>query len=204
METIVLASASSQRHEYFKLLGIPFIARPSTIEETWDETLPLEEAPKAIATRKVLCAAESLQAESAEAPVARWVFGADTIAAMDGRVFGKPKDRAHAKHMLSRLQNRAHKVITGIALYRLDHKRLSAKTVISAVNFAPMPNAEIEWYLDTGEWEGAAGAYKAQGIASCFISGVQGSFSNVVGLPLREFYTLLRENGYEYGATRSY
>ncbi|MDR0375627.1 MAG: Maf family protein [Treponema sp.] len=213
METIVLASASPRRHEYFRLLGIPFIVKPSTIEETWDENLPLEDAPRAIATRKALSVAESLQTDGvgtqadnqagypADSP--RWVFGADTIVAIDGRVFGKPKNRAQARLMLSSLQNRVHRVISGIVLCWLEDRRVSASTVVSEVRFAPMSNAEIEWHLDTGEWEGAAGAYKAQGLASCFIAGVQGSFSNVVGLPLREFYTLLRESGYEYGAAAS-
>ncbi|MDR1219104.1 MAG: Maf family protein [Treponema sp.] len=203
METIVLASASPRRHDYFRLLGIPFVVKPSTVEETWDENLPLEEVPKAIATRKALSVAESALTDGGGTLAEfRWVFGADTIVAIDGRILGKPKDRAHAKIMLSLLQNRAHRVISGIVLCRLEDRRVSAKTVISEVAFAPMSNAEIEWCLDTGEWEGAAGAYRAQGVASCFISSLQGSFSNVVGLPLREFYTLLRENGYEYGATR--
>jgi septum formation protein len=207
METIVLASASPRRHDYFRLLGIPFIVKPPAIEEIWDENLPLEEAPKAIATRKVLSVAESLQTEGGETPAGRppdrprWIFGADTIVAIDGRILGKPKDRAQAKLMLSQLQNRVHRVITGIVLRRLDGGRVSAKTVISEVAFAPMSNAEIEWHLDAGEWEGTAGAYKAQGVASCFIAGIKGSFSNVVGLPLREFYMSLRENGYEYGAS---
>ncbi|MDR1074244.1 MAG: Maf family protein [Treponema sp.] len=201
METIVLASASPRRYDYFRLLGIPFVVKPSIVEETWDENLPLEEAPKAIAMRKVLSVVESALTDGVGTPAEfRWVFGADTIVAIDGRILGKPKDRAQAKLMLSLLQNRAHRVISGIVLCRLDDRRVSAKTVISEVAFAPMSNAEIEWCLDTGEWEGAAGAYRAQGVASCFISGIQGSFSNVVGLPLREFYTLLRENGYEYGA----
>ncbi|MDR2447246.1 MAG: Maf family protein [Treponema sp.] len=208
METIILASASPRRHDYFRLLGIPFVVKPSTIEEIWDENLPLEEAPKAIATRKVLSVAESLQAEFGGMPAdyppdrPRWVFGADTIVAIDGRVFGKPKGRVQANLMLSSLQNRVHRVISGIVLCRLEDRRISAKTVTSEVSFASMSNAEIEWYLDTGEWEGVAGAYKAQGVASCFIAGIQGSFSNVIGLPLREFYTLLRESGYEFGARR--
>jgi septum formation protein len=202
METIVLASASPRRHDYFRLLGIPFVVKPSIIEETWDENLPHEDAPKAIATRKALSVAESVLTDGVEAPRGRprWVFGADTIVAIDGRVLGKPKDRDQAKLMLSRLQNRVHRVISGIVLCRLDDRRVSAKTVTSEVAFAPMSNAEIEWCLDTGEWEGVAGAYRAQGVASCFIAGIHGSFSNVVGLPLREFYTLLRESGYEYGA----
>ncbi|MDR0557171.1 MAG: Maf family protein [Treponema sp.] len=204
METIALASASPRRHDYFRLLGIPFIVKPSTIEETWDENLPIEEAPKAIAMRKALSVAEALQTDGVGTVEAcpRWVFGADTIVAIDGRALGKPKDRDQAKTMLVRLQNRVHRVISGIVLCRLEDRRISAKTVISEVAFAPMSAIEIEWLLDTGEWEGVAGAYKAQGIASCFISGIQGSFSNVVGLPLREFYTLLRENGYEYKARR--
>lgn len=204
MDAIVLASASPRRQDYFRLLGIPFIIKPSLREETWNDALPLEKIPEAIAAQKVLSAAESLHTENAgttgEQAAFRWVFGADTVVAIDGRIFGKPKDRAGAKRMISRLQSRTHRVISGIVLYRLKDSRLAAKTVISEVSFAPISNTEIEWYLDTDEWKGVAGAYRAQGIANCFISGIKGSFTNVTGLPLREFYELLRENGYGYGA----
>jgi septum formation protein len=202
METIVLASASPRRQDYFRLLGLPFIIKPSLIEETYDESLPLEKIPETIATRKVMSVAESLRKGDAEGSVEKpgWIFGADTIVAIDGRIFGKPKDRAEAKRTLVYLQNRTHLVISGIVLYRMKDSRLASKTVISEVSFASLSSAELEWYLDTGEWEGVAGAYKAQGIANCFIFGIKGSFSNVVGLPLREFYELLTENGYKYGA----
>jgi septum formation protein len=70
--------------------------------------------------------------------------------------------------------------------------------VTSTVTFAPLSPDEIEWYLDTGEWQEAAGSYKIQGLASCFITDIKGSYSGVVGLPLREFYVMLRDNGYQY------
>ncbi len=196
METIVLASASPRRQDYFALLGLPFIAQPSLAEETYNENLPVEHVPQALAVQKALSVAETLC--GTDAP--RWVFGADTIVAADGRMLGKPKDRDDARAMWQLLRNRAHRVVSGIALYRRDDARFFVKTVVSEVEFAPVSDAEIDWYLDTGEWEGAAGAYKAQGLANCFITGICGSFSNVVGLPLREFYELLHEAGYRYGA----
>ena len=103
-------------------------------------------------------------------------------------------DREDARNMLSALQGKTHEVITAIALY--NGKSIDCRSVTSTVSFAPLSEGEIEWYLDTGEWQNAAGAYKIQGLASCFISGISGSYSSIVGLPLRELYVMLNDNGY--------
>jgi septum formation protein len=128
-----------------------------------------------------------------------WICGADTIISVDGDIYGKPADREDAKTMLSRLQGRDHEVITAVALYNGREKSMDCRSVVSTVSFARLSENEIEWYLNTGEWQGVAGAYKIQGLASCFITLVHGSPSSVVGLPIREFYVMLRENGYPYG-----
>jgi septum formation protein len=101
--------------------------------------------------------------------------------------------------MLSRLQGREHEVITAVSLYSGKAKTIDCRSVVSAVTFAALSKDEIEWYLNTGEWQEAAGAYKIQGLASCFVSRISGSPSSVVGLPIREFYVMLRENGYPFG-----
>ena len=115
-------------------------------------------------------------------------------------IFGKPKDRDEAKQTLARLSGRGHEVITSMALYSGPEQEIDCRTVSCKVNFAPLSQAEIEWYLDTSEWQGVAGAYRIQGLASCFITKIEGSPTTVVGLPLREFYVMLRDNGYPYGA----
>jgi septum formation protein len=67
------------------------------------------------------------------------------------------------------------------------------------VTFAPLSEDEMDWYLNTGEWQGVAGGYKIQGLGGCFVTSIKGSYSAIVGLPLREFYVMLFENGYQYG-----
>jgi septum formation protein len=130
-----------------------------------------------------------------------WICGADTIIAVDGEIFGKPKDREDAHRMLSKMQGRSHEVITAVALFnsRSQANPIDCRSVVSAVFFARLSEQEIEWYLNTGEWQGVAGAYKIQGLAGCYISKIHGSYSSIVGLPIHEFYVMLKENGYPYG-----
>jgi septum formation protein len=86
-----------------------------------------------------------------------------------------------------------------VALYNRRKETIDCRSVSCAVAFAPLSDSEIEWYLDTNEWQGAAGAYRIQGLAGCFITSVTGSPSAVAGLPLRDLYVMLRDNGYPYG-----
>jgi septum formation protein len=102
--------------------------------------------------------------------------------------------------MISTLQGRAHHVITAVALFNGKTRTMDTRAVTSTVHFAPMSEKEIDWYLNTGEWQGAAGAYKIQGLAGCFVERIEGSYSSNVGLPLHVFYQMLREDGYHYGA----
>ncbi|MDR1654761.1 MAG: Maf family protein [Treponema sp.] len=194
MESIILASGSLRRQEYFKLLGLPFSVMPPLIDEDLNQHLPPRQLTEELAVKKVEKIA-SLMKETAP----RWICGADTIISVDGDIFGKPKDRDDAKRMLTRLQGREHEVITGIALYNGREQSVDCRSVASTVAFAPVPEAELEWYLDTGEWQGVAGAYKIQGLAACFIAGIKGSPSAIAGLPMHEFYVMLRESGYDYG-----
>jgi septum formation protein len=131
-----------------------------------------------------------------------WICGADTIVSVDDCLFGKPKDREDAGRMIKRLSGREHKVTTAIALYGGKGGEIDCRSTSCVVRFAELNPAEIEWYLDTGEWQEAAGAYRLQGLAGCFIVSIQGSPSAVVGLPLHNFYDMLRTNGYPYGAQR--
>jgi len=129
-----------------------------------------------------------------------WIFGADTVIAIGDKIFGKAQNRENAAGMLKELSGREHQVITSMALYNGREKKTDCRTTACKVIFDTMSEAEIDWYLNTNEWQGVAGAYRIQGLASCFINRIEGTLSAVAGLPLREFYVMLRDNGYPYGA----
>ncbi|MDR2101133.1 MAG: Maf family protein [Treponema sp.] len=194
MEPIILASGSLRRQEYFRLLGLPFNIMPSQIDETYEEGLSPREIAENLAVRKVNKIIELLKGQTPP-----WICGADTVISLDGHIFGKPLDRDDAQRMLLKIQGRDHEVVTAVALFNGKEKSLDCRSVTSIVSFAPLRESEIEWYLNTGEWQGVAGAYKIQGLANCFVSSIKGSFSAIVGLPLHEFYVMLIENGYLYG-----
>ena len=195
MEHIILASESPRRQEFFRLLGLPFSCIAPHVDESIDEHAEPKAAVEELAQRKVRKAVEML---TDDPPL--WVCGADTIIALDGRIYGKPRDRLDAGDMLRALAGRSHQVWSAVALYSHRAQTLDCRSVASDVCFAPLSAGEIEWYLDSGEWQDAAGAYKIQGLASCFISSINGAYSSIVGLPLREFYVMLRDNKYPYGA----
>jgi septum formation protein len=194
MEPIILASGSLRRQEYFRLLGLPFNIMPSLIDETCEEGLSPGEIAEDLAARKVHKIIDLLKGRTPP-----WICGADTVISVEDDIFGKPLNRDDARRMLSKLQGRDHQVVTAVALFNGKEKSLDCRSVTSIVSFAPMGEREIEWYLNTGEWQGVAGAYRIQGLADCFISGIKGSFSAIVGLPLHVFYVMLIENGYPYG-----
>jgi septum formation protein len=174
-------------------MGLPFSIMPSHVNESYTGKKIPREITGELAVRKIRRIIEQLQGRS---PL--WICGADTVIALDGNILGKPADRDDAASMLQRLQGRDHEVVTSVALYNGRKKATDCRSVTSTVTFAPLSPDEIEWYLDTGEWQEVAGAYKVQGLASCFITGIKGSYSGIVGLPLREFYVMLMDNGYPY------
>jgi septum formation protein len=194
LEPIILASGSLQRQEYFRLLGLPFNIMLPHIDENPGAFCGPKAAVEGLAAGKVKKVVEVLKGRASG-----WIFGADTVVVSEETVFGKPENREEAKKTLRRLRGRTHEVITGMALYNGKTETIDIRSVTSRVSFAEISEDEIEWYLDSGEWQGAAGAYRIQGLGACFITGIQGSPSSVVGLPIREFYVMLRDNGYSYG-----
>ena len=94
------------------------------------------------------------------------------------------------------LQGKTHTVITAIVLYNGRTHESTSKVCKTNVTFAPMAEDEINWYVETGEWHGAAGGYRIQSLASCFIEKIEGSHSCVIGLPIYELYDILKEQGY--------
>jgi septum formation protein len=119
------------------------------------------------------------------------VLAADTLVFLGETVFGKPSDAADARRMLKTLSGRTHSVVTAVAL--VAGGRVLERAAVSKVRFAPMTESEIAWYAATGEPADKAGAYAIQGAGARFVEAIEGSPSNVVGLPVREVYELLRE-----------
>lgn len=194
MEPIILASSSPRRQEILQFLHIPFIVNPADIDESVPSDIKNEAAAEFLAARKVEAVARRLLADQE----AGWILGADTLLIHRNRILGKPKNQDEAREFLTSLQGQTHKVITGIALFNGALHYMSTRTSINKVTFAPMTQQEISSYLETSEWHGAAGAYRIQGIGSCFIKRLEGTESSVMGLPIFELYDMLKEQNYQF------
>lgn len=192
MDPIILASSSPRRQEILKLLNIPFQVIMPSFDEIAPEDMEIEKIPEYFATKKVESVAKSLPA-GMEIP---WILGADTIVVYQNKIYGKPESPEQATEFLKELNGKTHKVITGLALFNGTLHFVSNRTSINEVTFNQMTDKEIEWYVNTGDWHGAAGGYRIQGLASCFIKNINGTNSSVVGLPIFELYDMLKEQNY--------
>ncbi len=190
---IILASSSPRRAEILRAAGIAFEIRITDIDEI---ELPGETA-HAMVARLAEEKARGAAAQIAEGSRDCIVVGADTTVEMEGEIFGKPRDSAHARGMLAKLSGRTHHVHTGIFLLRLPGYATRAAVDNSAVTFAPLSEKEIDAYVASGEPLGKAGAYAIQGLAGRFIPRIDGCYFNVVGLPLARLYVLLVELGWQ-------
>ncbi|MBJ6723295.1 Maf family nucleotide pyrophosphatase [Geomesophilobacter sediminis] len=187
-ELIVLASASPRRSELLESAGITFRVAPADINE---DALPEEEP-----IDYVLRLAEGKARASAENESSgRFFVGADTIVLCDGEIMGKPKDRADAERMLRKLSGVAHEVVTGFALYDKERKGVVREAIRTKVFFKQLREEEIQSYIDTGCPFDKAGAYAIQGGAAHMVQKIDGSYTNVVGLPLCEVVAALRVMG---------
>ena len=179
---LVLVSRSPRRSELLKQAGIPFSVRPAAIDET-----PLaDETPRRHVERLAREKALAVEAGTGET-----VLGADTVVVLDGRILGKPADAADAARMLESLSGRMHEVLTGVCLRRGG--RTEASCEVTRVWFAALTPEEVAAYVASGEPMDKAGAYAIQGLASKFISRIEGSYSNVVGLPVEWVYARLQD-----------
>ncbi|MCU1270497.1 MAG: maf protein [Acidobacteriaceae bacterium] len=181
---IVLASASPRRQELLKNAGIEFVVKPANIPETRQEG----EAPQAFAERMAREKARAVWAGNKD----EYVLGADTIVVVDDLVLGKPEDEPDAERMLRLLSGRKHQVITGVCLKGNGFEDVRSET--TAVHFSVLSEADIRSYIGTGEPKDKAGAYAIQGMASRWISKIEGDYSNVVGLPVALVLQMLREH----------
>ncbi|MBN1241630.1 MAG: septum formation protein Maf [Spirochaetales bacterium] len=193
MERILLASASPRRSEALSALGFPIAVRPADVDESLRDDEPVARRVRSLAADKARAVAGT-----AGQGDPRWVLGADTLVAVEDRVLGKPRDRAEATAHLALLSGREHTVHSGLAL--VDRRSGDVLEAASAtlVEFLHLSETEIEWYLDSGEWEGVAGSYRIQERAALFAARVDGSYSGVVGLPLAVLYGMLRTAGYRF------
>lgn len=182
---LVLASASPRRAELLRQAGIAF----TTAAADLDETPRPGEAPAAYVRR---LAEEKAAAVARRHPEAV-VLGADTTVVVDGDILGKPADAADATAMLERLQGRAHEVLTGVAV--TSPAGTDSEVAATTVWIAPMSAAEIAAYVASGEPMDKAGAYAIQGRISRWITRIDGSHPNVVGLPVAVVHTLLARHG---------
>jgi septum formation protein len=179
---LILASASPRRAELLRLAGYTFDVIVTNVDERVEEN----EAPAAYVRR---LAAEKTRAAAALVGPRAVVLGADTAVVVDGEILGKPRSDDDAASMLRRLSGRWHQVMTGISL-RSGPSELG-RVETTRVEFAPLSDAEIANYLASGEGRDKAGAYAIQGLASRFIPRIEGSYSNVVGLPVAAVADLL-------------
>ena len=181
---LILASSSPRRAEILAALGIPFEISPADIPEILVPGETGSEAAARLAREKAAAAAVRHAGE--------WILAADTLVLVDSVVLGKPADDRDAREMLRLLSGREHRVVTAVHL-RKGFADGTGEIEESRVRIAPMSDEEIRWYVETGEPRDKAGAYAVQGLGARFVEGVDGSFSNVMGLPARTVYRLLRE-----------
>lgn len=184
---LVLASASPRRAELLTLIGLRFRVTPVDVDET---PRPGEE-PGPLATRLARDKAMAVAAPAGPAAV----LGADTVVVVDGTILGKPADEEEARRFVRRLAGRTHEVVTAFAFRLSPEESVAVETAVSRVTFAPMSDAEVAWYAATGEGMDKAGAYALQGIGACFIRSIEGSYTNVIGLPLDRLYPYLLRTG---------
>jgi septum formation protein len=184
-QKLVLASQSPRRAEILQAVGWEFEAIAANIDETRQRGEEAASYVKRLATTK----AETIAKRFPES----LVLGADTVVVVDQEILGQPRDDDDARRMLGLLSGKWHEVLTGVALIRAGHpSQLLVDQETTRVQFAEMSVAEIDWYVSTGEAKGKAGAYGIQGRAALFIKEIYGEYFNVVGLPVRLVYELMR------------
>ncbi|MCI0480348.1 MAG: Maf family protein [Candidatus Dadabacteria bacterium] len=185
---IILASSSPRRRELLRNLGFAF----DVIHPSADETVSGDEAPEDFALRASVEKASSVSRSLGEGAV---VIGADTIVVVDGEILGKPEDPEEASSMLRKLSGKEHHVYTAFSIVRPKDEILHSEIVDTSVRVKPLAASEIEGYIKTGEPMDKAGAYGIQGIGSFLVRGIEGSYSNVVGLPVEELLAALKKLG---------
>ena len=193
METIILASTSPRRKEILEQMDLPFLIKSVPVNEI---PMPGElcvQTVERLAALKVNTLLRQFGRKGFP-----WIIGADTLVEHAGTQLGKPANADEAGEMLKKLSGTAHNVVSGIALFNGYSGQLIVRSETTEVVFAELSQSEITWYLQTMEWQGAAGGYRIQERGACLIERINGSYSNVMGLPIRAFYGMLRDNEYPF------
>jgi len=206
--TIVLASASPRRKALLQSLAFSVKAIPSSIDETPLEEETPENYVKRVARDKVLAVVDRLRTTQYEKPnkpknrkarpseeQLRWVVGADTVVVNRGYILGKPKDNVEAYEMLLSLAGKEHMVLTGFCIFDMVKNKEGIQAVRTAVKFKPMSKAEVEKYVSIGESLDKAGGYAIQGVGGYLCEYIEGSYTNIVGLPLCQVIQMMEEMG---------
>ena len=184
---LVLASGSPRRRDLLSAMGIAFEVIPADIPE-----IPREgEAPESMALRFAKEKARAVASRSPGEP-GRWILAADTIVVLGDQVLGKPKSPEHAVELLTALVGQTHQVITAVTVTDSTGRAEFSTAVTSQVVMRPAPREELEAYVATGESLDKAGAYALQGEGRRFVVAVEGSETNVIGLPVEETLLLLK------------
>ncbi len=184
---LILASNSPRRRHLLAQAGLNFSVIPSNVDEQ-KVTIPDPDA-------HVRTLAESKATDISEKHPDSWVIGADTIVCIEHQILGKPDSKDTARDMLKRLSGKTHQVYTGYCICCKREKRMFSETVKTDVCFKELNDQEIEWYIQTGEPFDKAGGYGIQGIGSFLVKRINGSYSNVVGLPVCEVIDFLIKEG---------
>lgn len=182
---MILASQSPRRLELIKMLTDDVIVRPADTDETFDPEVDVYENVKNAAEAKALAVKDESVLPT------DIIVGVDTIVVLDGEVFGKPRNKDHARQMIKALSGRSHSVISGVCLIKGDTilKFYDETTVI----FDEMTDEEIEEYISCSEPYDKAGSYAVQGLAGKYIKGLNGCYFNVVGFPVNKIYNELKK-----------
>lgn len=189
-DLLYLASASPRRKELLESVGIPFCVVPQNFDETVQGACSPEIYVRNLSEGK---------ARAAVLPDnARWVCGVDTIVYFDSEILGKPGNREEAEYNILRLSGNTHKVYSGVTLLDLENGVKYQGESVTFVKFCNLEKRFIDFYLDNRLFDGYAGGYAIQGIFACVVEKIEGSYSNVVGLPLELLYRLLRQSGFRF------
>ena len=181
---IILASASPRRKELLSLFGIDFTVKVPHIHENIQNGEKPGDFCRRISLEKAFAVGKDYNAAA--------IIAADTVVVVEGNILGKPRDERQAHEFLMMLKNREHDVFTGYAIVIIAQNTTRTNVVQTRVHFNDMSTDEIAWYIASREPMDKAGAYAIQGLGSIFIDRIQGSFSNVIGLPLSHLYDDLK------------
>lgn len=173
----ILASASPRRKELLSIYVKDFKIMPADIDETVPDNIALEDAPLYTAKEKAAAVFNKLNEDEI-------IITADTIVMLNNKIYGKPKDKLDAYNMIKTLSGKTHQVITGVCCYSKDKQINIEFSDVTNVSFTDISDEIIEKYLENAEYIDKAGAYAVQGLASMFVEKIEGSYDNVVGLPM--------------------